>query len=269
MVLLQLVAVLGMATLGACAGWRIGKSKWWSVGYLLPLAIVTLVILGRRSVAASFVQPVEWVTRTSVIYLLMSAAVPALLATLMPRLRTRGQRVAITVLMSVMVIYYGLLPVILPWWVRPSLAAIPTRMDPHGVCLQAHEYTCGPAAAVSALQRLGIHAEEGPLGIAAFTAPAEGTDARDLASAIEHLYAHDGARAAYQRYRSPDEARRHLPVIVSVTWDLVTHHYITILAISDDTVLAADPLSGQRTLSRQELDALWPGAAVQVWREGE
>ncbi len=266
MVLWQLTAVALLAAIAAATGWRLGHTRWWPLGYLLPLLAVGLVILGRRSVTASFVAPVEWATRTAVAYLLMAAAIPLLLATLMPRLRARRQRIALAVLMAAMLTYYSLLPTLLPWWARSSLASLPTRLTPDGVCLQSAEYTCGPAAAVTALERLGIHAQEGPLGIAARTAPAEGTDPRDLAAAIEQLYAPQGARAAYRRFLSLDDLAQSTPVIVSVSSNLLTHHYITVLQVRDDTVLVGDPLRGLVPLRRREFAAIWPAAGIQVWR---
>ena len=80
--------------------------------------------------------------------------------------------------MGIMLVNYGLLPAALPLVVRPVLAVTKTHLDRQGVCRQSHAYTCGPAAAVTCLARLGVTAEEGQLAIDARTGPAVGTYGR-------------------------------------------------------------------------------------------
>ena len=51
--------------------------------------------------------------------------------------------------------------------------------------MQSNGYNCGPAAAVTALRRLGLPAEEGELAILAHTSSAAGTSCDTLCTAIE------------------------------------------------------------------------------------
>lgn len=62
--------------------------------------------------------------------------------------------------------------------VQAQLRSLPTRVDPDGVCLQNTPYTCGPAAAVTALRRLRLPAEESELAKLAFISPGDWNRAR-------------------------------------------------------------------------------------------
>jgi hypothetical protein len=55
----------------------------------------------------------------------------------------------------------AIVPFLAPAFNRGYLAGLKTRIDADGVCRQSSEYTCGPAAAVTALRKLGLPAEEG------------------------------------------------------------------------------------------------------------
>ncbi len=105
--------------------------------------VIGLTILGHRSPRLAFIPPVSWVTNARAEPWIMAGAIACLLSVLGSRLAQRRQQVAVFVLMGAMIGYYGIVPVVLPVWVRSDLLAGATRIDLHGICLQTHRYTCG------------------------------------------------------------------------------------------------------------------------------
>lgn len=262
-VALQLAAVLVLALAGGGLGWALTRhaGRLWVIGYVVPMAALLLVILGRRVIPLSFHQPFAFVTRTDVTYLLMAFAVPLLLTTLLPRLRTRGQQVAVGVLTAFMLTYYAILPVIMPPIAATWLAEVDSQFDKQGVCRQTHTYTCGPAAAVNVLRRWGIAADEGELGIAAGTAPVVGTDGRDLAAAINRLHGGDGVEARYVYLGSVEALRQQVPALVSIA-GTVNKHMVAVVEMDEEEVMLADPEAGRRVVSVADFARVWDGAAV-------
>lgn len=263
-VVLPLTAVVLLGLLGGGIGFRISRTKFWPIGYLLPLVIIFLVILGRRSVVLSFYQPMEWITRISVTYWMMAWALPLLLVSLQLRLTKRGQKIALSFFLIVVLIYFSVLPALMPALARPQLARITNRYDYLGICIQSQEYTCGPAAAVNALRALHVSARESDLALTAHCGPLEGTDARELAQAINSLYGHHGIHAEYRYFSSLEELAQNQPAIVTIGVGLLVKHYITVIRISSDDILVLDPLLGRQFWSISDFRSQWNGAALVV-----
>ena len=117
-----------------------------------------------RQVLVTLSEPVEQedLTRAAVIldglmagrteFVLTALAGTTVLTTPLSRLPRRRDRVAVTLLMLCVVSQVAVWPFLAPAFNRAELEAIKTRIDPEGVCLQNTDYTCGPAAAVTALR---------------------------------------------------------------------------------------------------------------------
>src|ERR1051325_443971 len=173
---MELVLVIAMVGAAMWLGRRIGGGRGWGGGFLAGLAVTALLVVGRRMVWLSFVPPVSWMVLPTIGPVVMAAAIPVMLGVLAARLGERRKRVMIGTLMWAMVAYFAVVPVAAPLVVRGSLLSAATEVDRDGVCLQKHSYSCGPAAAVTCLGRLGIHAEEGRIAAAAWAAPSLGTE---------------------------------------------------------------------------------------------
>jgi predicted double-glycine peptidase len=261
MLWLELLIIPLLVILGIFLGRRATRlpGRWWLVGFFLPIVIVTLVILGHRSVRMSFVPVVSWVVAADINPLLMALIVPSLLSTILPRLPQRRQRLAVGAFLWFAIGYFSCLPILAPLIVRPALASAPTKIDPRGVCLQSHTYTCGPAAAVTVLRTLGFPAEEGPLALESCSAPGVGTDPHRLAAAIAHRYAAAGLRCDYRLLETLDVLPA--PAIADLHSSLASGHYVAVLEVTPDFVVVGDPLSGRERLTRSEFLAEWTGAA--------
>jgi predicted double-glycine peptidase len=264
---LQLCLVIVLAVGGIIAGRRLAAHpRYWLIGFVLPLVVVGLVILGRRVISLSFMPPISWVTSGRASFAIMAPVCTLLLSTLIPKLRIPRQRVAIWVFMGVMVLNFSILPLIAPMVVRGALLAKPTKIDEKGVCRQTHDYTCGPAAAVTALRRVGIQATESELAILASTSPAAGTDADLLAAAINQRYATTGVQAAYRLFNSIDDLKSAAPSVALMHFSLFVDHYVAVLEVTPTGVLIGDPLGGEQLLTRQQFAKNWRGSAIVVSR---
>lgn len=261
MLYVQLLAFPILVVLGIKLGRILGPGKWWWVGFALTLAWVLLVAGGRRIERLAFVAPVSWAVDADVGPLVMTPVVAVLFTILIMRMPGRRPSKAIGTMMAVLLAYFGLLPALLPLAVRPSLAATVTIEDGRGVCLQTHNYTCGPAAMVTCLRRLGIAAEEGAVALEARAAPALGTDGRLLAAAVTRLYGQSGEVRCEFRYAGRVEELS-VPAVVDMVIPKVGGHYVAVLAVEGEQVLVGDPLKGEVWMARGDFEKWWRHGAV-------
>ena len=77
--------------------------------------------------------------------------------------------------MAVMIFSVSVWPFIRPVFDRKELSRLQTQINADGVCIQTTDYTCGPAAAVTALRKLGLPAEEGKIAVQSETSSIDGT----------------------------------------------------------------------------------------------
>ncbi len=267
LIAIHLLVVVTLAIVGIIAGHRFSSSRrYWALGFILPLAVVTLVILGRRVIALSFMPPFSWVTAGHVSFAIMAAVCTMIFSTLIPRLKIARQRVLVSILMVAMMINFSVLPIVMPAVVRGSLLATNTRIDINGICRQMHDYTCGPAAAVTVLHRLGVDTKESEMAILAQTSPA-GTDADVLTAAINERFGPAGLHADYRLFDSMDELGRAVPAVALMHFNFLVDHYVAVLEVTPTGVLIGDPLYGRELLSRKEFADNWRWSAVVVSRK--
>ncbi len=103
--------------------------------------------------------------------------------------------------MAAIVFFMAVFPFLAPAFNRNQLATLQTRINGEGICLQNTDYTCGPAAAVTALRKLGLPAEEGRIAIASCTSSETGTPADILAETLQAEYGKDGLTAQYRTFK--------------------------------------------------------------------
>lgn len=184
-------------------------------------------------------------------------AMAMLLVTPLSRLPVRRQRVMVGLLAAVAVCYFAVLPFLWPALVRGRLLATQTNIDPDGVCLQATGWTCGPAAAVTALRRLGLPAEEGEIAILAHTSPAYGTQADELAAVLSERYGAQGLAACYRHFADISELPRDRPTIAVIKLTFLVDHFVCVLSASDQEVVIGDPIRGRQHLTPDAFRAIW------------
>ncbi len=260
---LESLGVVLLAGLGAAAGLCFArcKKKYWLIGYFVPLGFAVAIALARWLPALAFVPPFSWIMAGRIEFAVIALAATMMLTTLIPRLRRKRQRTMVAVI-TVFFAMYFVLPFLLPALMRGYLARLETKVDADGVCRQATGFSCGPAAAVTALRKLGLPAEEGELAIIAHTTPIAGTQADSLSLALSRHYAQQGLLCEYRHFKSIAELRAAGLVITVIKFSLLVDHYVTVLQVSDDKVIVGDSLAGLRTLSYDEFNGIWRNCGI-------
>lgn len=269
MLWLEALGAVLLAAGGALAGLLCARlpRRYWMLGHFVPLAAIVLVGLVRHFDVLSFVPPFSWLAAGRNEIWTAAAACPMVLAAPLPRLPQRRQKIAVAAL-AVVVSAFTVLPVAMPAFLRGRFSRMTTGFDGQGVCLQGTGYTCGPAAAATALRRLGLPADEGELAILARTNPVTGTAPDCLRRALVARYRSEGLAASYRRFDSLDELRAAGLTVAVVRHSLLADHYVTVLEVSASEVVVGDPLVGRRRLSRGEFERLWRRGGVVVDRRG-
>ena len=123
--------------------------------------------------------------------------------------------------------------------------------------MQNTEYTCGPAAAVTALRKLGLPAEEGQLAIASLTSSETGTPADILAEALQENYGKDGLVAEYRTFKNISELKQAGLTLAVVKFGFMVDHWVTVFEVTDSQVIIGDPLNGIDKISHKDFLEKW------------
>lgn len=261
--LIQTAGVILLAVAGFLIGrrfWRV-KSRAWIVAYVVPFLIVTTIAVPRWVLRAELLPPFKWIMSGRTEFAVMAFACTMLLTTPMSRLRLRGQRLSVAVLMIVFTIYFSVLPFLMPAFEYSRLADVDTMLDGDGVCIQSTQFNCGPAAAVTVLRRMDVPAEEGRLALRAHTTRFTGTPMDLLVKAIRNDYGVP-CRIVYCRHVS--ELQDKTPFIAIVKFSFLVDHYVAVLSVTETEVTIGDPLAGLRTCTLKEFENKWRGCAIVI-----
>jgi len=245
------------------------KKPWWVLGYLLPLVLVLMVVLAGRIGRLSFRAPFSWLVAGRREFVILGSSVAMLLATPLSRLRYERQRAMVRILAMVCVFYFSVLPFLGEALIGPYLRSLQTKLDINGVCLQSCGFTCGPAAAVTALRALGFQAEEGEIAALAHTAPTAGTAPDLLCDGLRERYAWQGLQCQYRYFDSIDELKDAGVTIAVVKYRFLVDHYVTVLDVTEEAVMVGDPLVGKKVLSHEEFGRIWRFAGIVLKPRGE
>lgn len=266
---LETAGVAFLAVAAVLLSWWVGRRRRIFVFIVTGAALIVVALIGvsRRVEALNFTEPIMHLTAGRREFVILAFAGTMLLLTPLSLLPRRNERRLIKLLAVVAVFYFSILPFLQPAMARPRLEAIETHFDEQGVCLQSYDYTCGPAAAVTALRRLGVEAGEGELAIAAHTSPIVGTAPDLLAAALNRGFGKKGVRAEYKWFNAIDELDTRALTLVVVRGGAFVDHYVVVVHVGRDDVRIADPIDGYRTVSRDAFDQMWRGSGVTVTRQ--
>jgi hypothetical protein len=275
---IETIGVLFLALAGCYAGLFFSRLKkpWWALGYVLPMLVIGAVALTRYHEALAFVSPLSWLVKGRARFATMAFAGTLVLRTPLSRLRRRREKMWLTALI-VVIVGYCIAPFAASIWIEDDLRRLETRLTPDGVCLQGNGYTCGPAAAVTALRRLGFPAEEGDLAILAHTTPTGGTPVSSLAMAIEERFGAQGISVRYSRFENIGELAplvngrpagdSRSAVIAAIKFSFLIDHYVALLEVTDEAVAFGDPLVGKRSLAWKYFEDIWRSSGLVLSRK--
>jgi len=253
---IETVGVVVLAALGVAGGWWCARwrGRWWLVGYFVPLAIVVSISLSRWFPWLELHRPFRWILAGRTEFALLAVVYTLLLTTLVSRLGRKRERVLLSVLMVACVFSQSVLAFLMPAFNYRQLTELKTLVDVDGVCIQSNGYTCGPAAAVTALRRVGVEAEEGELAILAHTTHMTGTQTDVLCQVIQKRY---GVPCRQAYFRDISELRSCVPVVAIVKFAFLIDHFVTVLDVTEAIVVVGDPLVGRIEMTYEEFAKRW------------
>ena len=266
--LLGSLAVIVLAAASYIAGLYLSRIKgpWWTLGYIVPLVLSGIIASARWMPALEMKLPFRLLMAERREYIVMAAATALLLAVPAARLKMRTTAVLTTSFAALFVLHFSLLPFLLPFFNRTELLGLRNSFDRYGVCLQNTGYTCGPAAAVSALREFDISSDEGEIAVFAHSTSSAGTPPELLCRAINALYAGRGIDCEFRSFQKVQDLRGYLPVIAVVKFGFLVDHYVTVLRVTDEHVTLADPSSGMRIVSAGNFENEWRRNGIVVTR---
>lgn len=270
---MNLWLMAGTALAFAVAGIWLGRqcsklrSPYWTVGYFLPLAIVFVFAVVWRIPSLTYAPPFSWFMLGPKKFVVFGFVATMLLTTPLSRVPQRRLRLLVCGLMGVIVFFMAIWPFIAPMVDRRQLSRLHTEIDKDGVCLQTTDYTCGPAAAVTVLRKLGLPAEEGQIAILSYTSGQEGTSEDMLADGLAQEYGSRGILAECRVFHSVAELQQACPVLAVVKYSLLVDHWVAVLDVTGSEVVVGDPLGGLVHMTHEEFAERWRFVGIVVRRQ--
>jgi hypothetical protein len=265
---LETAGVVLIALFGVFAGRIFSRFRkpYWVLGYILPTVLIAALAIVRFDNELYFVPPFSWITFGRVRFVVLSLAVSMGLTVPLSRLPYKFEKLIVCLLMAGFVTWFSVLPFLVPALIKGRLSSIQTRFDKNGVCRQTTDYTCGPAAAVTALEKLGIKADEGELAVLSYSSPVIGTLPTCLTSALQNRYAADGLSCRYRHFDSIDQLRKAGVTLTVVREAFLLDHCIAVLGVSDNAVTVADPVTGARLMPFKQFEKIWRFCGIVLQR---
>jgi len=259
-----LIALFGVFVGRVFSGFR---KPYWVLGYLLPAVLIAMLALVRFNGALYFVSPFSWIMAGRVRFVVLSLAVGMGLTVPLSRLPHKFEKLIVCLLMAIFVFWFSVLPFLVPALIKESLSNLRTQYDANGICLQTTNYTCGPAAAVTALAKLGLAAEEGEIAVLSYSSPVIGTLPACLSSALENRYGSEGLSCRYRRFDSIDQLRNAGITLAVIRNAFLLDHCIAVLKVSDDAITVADPVMGERLIPYKQFEKIWRFSGIVLHRD--
>jgi len=266
---LETIVVTAIAFFGFFLGKRFStlKSPHWTLGYFLGLVLIGLLVITRFSNYLLFEPPFCWLATGRTRFIILALAVTTGLASPLSRLPYKFEKIAVYILMAVVVFWSSILPFLFPALIKDNLLSTETLIDSRGICYQTKNYTCAPAAAVTALHQLGFNAQEGRIAVLAHTSPVIGTLPKSLCKALKKNYHKQGLQCTYRPFNSVEELKNSGITLAVVKDSFLTDHCVAVLDVSDSTVSIADPVDGKKVLSHSQFEKMWRFSGIVLERK--
>ena len=261
------------SALAGAAGFGLGRwfsrlpKGWWLLGYFLPLGLILFFSVGIHYPSLlSSSSAVSLLLMGRKKFAVLGFVAAMVLATPLSRLPNKRDRRVVVLFIVAAVLAASIWPFLAPMLNHRQLSELHTRVNGEGICLQNTEYTCGPAAAVTVLRRLGLSAEEGQIALLSQTSSTTGTPPDLLAEALRQRYGKEGLMVKYRFFTNLEELQQAGLTVAVVKFSFLTDHYVAVLKVTDSTVTIGDPLNGLETLSREQFIERWRFAGIVLQR---
>jgi predicted double-glycine peptidase len=257
------------AATGSLLGYLFSRlpKPYWLLGYLVPLALILVYGMAVHHPVLSFMPPVSWMMLERKKFAVMGFVAAMVLTTPLSRLPLKRDRLVVGLLAVIIVFLMSVWPFLAPLFNRQQLEHLQTRMGNDGVCRQSTDYTCGPAAAVTALRKLGLPAQEGEIAILSGTSSTTGTSPDILAETLQQEYGKDGLTAKYRYFDKISELKQAGLTLAVIKFNFLLDHYVTVLKVTDSAVIVGDPLNGLEQMSYADFSRKWRFVGVVLKRK--
>lgn len=259
------LSIVSVGIILGCLFAALGR-PYWVIGYIIACIIIAILSLGRLCYPLNFIHPFDYILAGRFRFVLLGFATAIGLVSPMKRLPYRLERILVCVIMFQIVIWFSVMPFLVPALLKSHHASIKTMKSTQGICFQTTDYTCGPAAAVTALARLGIQAEEGNIAILAHSSPVIGTLPRCLLNALENKYSDNGLSYGYKIFKSVEDLKNADVTLAVVKESFFTDHCVAVLEVYDNHLLIADPTTGLKEMSFQAFAKIWRFSGITIKR---
>ena len=242
------------------------KKPYWTLGYFFPCSLIGLLVISRFNDSLCFIHPFDWFVAGRGKFIIMSLAVSMGLTVPLSRLPRRFEKVLVCILMFILVTWFSVMPFLFPVLIKDKLLRNETRFDSNGICRQTTDYTCGPAAAVTALGKLGLSAKEGEIAVLSHSSPVVGTLPGSLCSALQTRYGSEGLQCEYRRFDTIEQLKDTGITLAVVKEGFLLDHCIVVLEVLDNTVAIADPITGWELLPIEQFEKIWRFSGIVMER---
>jgi hypothetical protein len=195
-------------------------------------------------------------------FVLLAFIVPLALAAARPYLPYKIERQGIIVLIALSIYAFAVFPFLGAARAGGVLKELPVWYDGDGVCLQSTPYTCGPAAAATALRHFGMDVSEGQIAVLSRSCPVIGTSDYDLTRAIRQITSGRAMETSYGRWNELPMLTEHQVLLAMLRQGRWMNHCVLIMKMTGNSVVFADPAEGLITLSKERFLYLWTGRGI-------
>jgi hypothetical protein len=264
---------LGVILVCVC-GISLGRLFWsfpkpyWSLGYILASVLIAVLLIAKHNGALQILPVLSWIATSRAKFVILSLAVTTGLTSPLSRLPRKSEKLLVCIVMVVVVSWFSVLPFLSAALIKGRLENLSTRFDSHGVCLQGTAYTCGPAAAVTALEKLGLSANEGEIALLAHCSPVTGTLPACLCAALADRYAGQGLVCRYRYFNSISQLKKAGVTLAIIRDAFLLDHCVAVLEVSDHTVTVGDPMAGLRVIPHKQFEQIWRFSGIVLNRDG-
>lgn len=265
---LETAGVILIAVFGVIAGRIFSRFRrpYWVLGYILPGILILMLAMVRFNYTLYFVTPFTWIAAGRIRFVVLSLAVSMGLTVPLSRLPYKFEKLIVCLLMAGFVTWFSVLPFLVPAMMKDSLSNLQTKFDKNGICRQTTDYTCGPAAAVTALGKLGLRADEGELAVLSYSSPIIGTLPACLSSALQNRYSAEGLSCQYRRFDSVAQLKSAGITLALVREAFFMDHCLAVLEVTDEAVTVADPVTGTRLMPYEQFEKIWRFSGIVLQR---
>jgi predicted double-glycine peptidase len=255
----ETAGVVLIVVIGAITGRICSRLKYphWGWGYFIPLSFILFLILAGHPGLKISLPILAWATAGRARFVIIGLAVTMGSVTLIGRLKYLLEKAVVCVIMLAIVAWVSVMPFAVPALIKNDLENLQTKISDDNLCFQSTNFTCGPAAAVTALRRLGLTAQEGEIAILAHTSPAIGTLPWSLYKAIKNQYNAQGIDCELRRFDSVKQLNEADATLAIVKDAFLVDHCVAVLEVDKDSVTIADPVLGRQKLSHKAFESMW------------